>query len=315
MRLLEITDGCTFSPKEFRDGDSIPAYAILSHTWGSEEVTFQDLIKDSKVNSSKVRASIRRLRSQSSKAGYAKIYFCAQQAQRDDLRYFWVDTCCINKQDPTELGKAINSMFRWYKNAAKCYVYLADVSNTGQEHSNGSPAWLSAFKISRWFTRGWTLQELLAPSIVEFYSKEGTSLGNRSELQRHIHTITKIPVQALSGASLRYFSVEERLSWVEGRNTTCEEDKAYSMLGIFGVYLPLIYGEGYTNALGRLRKEITLSQERAVDRATEFTRVTSSTVPFQRDNDFITRDGLDKISGICAKPGARAALVGLGGVG
>jgi len=315
MRLLETSDGYTFSPKEFLDEDNIPAYAILSHTWGKQEVTFQGLIRDSKKNSSRVRNSIRRLRPRPSKVGYDKIRFCARQTHRDGLRYFWVDTCCINKQDYTELGKAINSMFRWYQNAAKCYVYLSDVSSAGQKDRNEHPAWLADFYISRWFTRGWTLQELLAPSAVEFFSKEGVCLGDRHGLKQHIHSITKIPLRALSRASLHEFSVEERLSWVKGRETSCKEDKAYSMLGIFGVYLPLIYGEGYKNALGRLEEEIARSQGGVIDQDTKAKRVPLSTVPFQRDNDFITRDGLNKISRICAKPGARAALVGLGGVG
>lgn len=315
IRLLETTDGYTFSPKEFSDGHDVPAYAILSHTWTDREITFQELLKDNKKNSSRVRTSFRRLRSRPSKAGYDKIHFCARQAQHDGLRYFWVDTCCIDKQNSTELGTAINSMFRWYRNATKCYVYLSDVSSAEQNESNEPPAWLSAFHGSRWFTRGWTLQELIAPPRVEFFSKEGLYLGNRHELERDIHTITRIPLRALSGASLVEFSIDERLSWVEGRNTKCKEDKAYSMLGIFGVYLPLIYGEGYESALLRLQEAIARSQGGVVDQDTKVKRVPSSTVPFPRDDDFITRDNLDAVCLLCARPGGRAALVGLGGAG
>ncbi|KAF9695839.1 hypothetical protein EKO04_005814 [Ascochyta lentis] len=316
MRLLETIDGYTFKlTKDFLSDEKIPAYAILSHTWADQEVTFDDLIKDNKNGSSRIRASLHRLRSRPRKLGYDKIHFCAQQAKRDGLRYFWVDTCCIDKKNLTELQRAINSMFRWYRDATKCYVYLSDVSNADPQGGNGSSAWLSAFISSRWFTRGWTLQELLAPSVVEFFSKEGVYLGDRLELKQHIHNITKIPLLALSGASLVEFSVDERLSWVEARHTTCEEDKAYSMLGIFGIHLPLIYGEGYENAFERLQGKIKESQGGVINQGAKLKRIPLSTVPFKRDDDFVTRDSLAAIRQVCAKPAARAALVGLGGVG
>ncbi|KZM21778.1 ADP binding [Ascochyta rabiei] len=316
MRLLETVDGHTFNlTKDYPNDDAVPAYAILSHTWGDQEVTFDDLINDNKNGYSRIRASLRRLRPHSRKVGYDKIRFCAQQAKRDGLRYFWVDTCCIDKRNLTELQRAINSMFRWYRDAKKCYVYLSDVSNADPREGNETSAWLSAFVSSRWFTRGWTLQELLAPAVVEFFSKEGVYLGDRLELQQHIHDITKIPLLALSGASLVEFSIEEKFSWVEGRQTTCQEDKAYSMLGIFGIFLPLIYGEGYEKALQRLQGEIAESQGGAIGPGAKMKRMPLSTVPFKRDSDFVTRDCLDAIRQLCAKPAARAALVGLGGVG
>src|SRR5689334_18628957 len=114
-----------------------------SHTWqDGEEVTFDDF-KNKTGNH---------------KAGYEKIRFSAQQAQRDGLRYVWVDTCCINKADAVELQHAINSMFRWYRDAARCYVFLLDVPAPGQESiaATGASAWEQAFRSSRWFTRGWT---------------------------------------------------------------------------------------------------------------------------------------------------------------
>src|SRR6202030_1108708 len=113
----------------------------------------------------------------------------------------------------------------------------------------------------RWFTRGWTLQELVAPAIVEFFSEEGKQLGNKKSLERHIHEATGIPVRALQGSSLSDFSIPERMSWVEKRETTRKEDKAYSLLGIFDVYMPLIYGEGRENAFKRLREEIDKSSK------------------------------------------------------
>lgn len=130
--------------------------------------------------------------------------------------------------------------------AAKCYVYLSDLSTT----------WESAFRASRWFKRGWTLQELLAPTSVAFFSREGKPLGNKRTLEHHVHEITGIAISGLQGSLLSKFSVTERMSWPESRQTTREEDSAYSLLGIFDVYMSLIYGEGRENALKRLLHEI-----------------------------------------------------------
>jgi hypothetical protein len=243
MHLIERNNDDKFSvTKDF--GDDIPRYAILSHTWGAdtEEVTFKDLIDGTGID----------------KAGYNKIRFCGEQARRDGLQYFWVDTCCIDKSNSTKLAEAINSMFRWYQNAAKCYVYLSDVSSPAfdtNDESSQLPC-ESALRESRWFTRGWTLQELLAPGLVEFFSQEGNRLGDKRSLERQIHEITRIAVPALQGTPLSQFGVDERFSWAEIRHTKYKEDKAYSLLGIFDVYMPLIYGEGSDNAFTRLREEI-----------------------------------------------------------
>jgi hypothetical protein len=240
MRLLEYNNDGEFSLATFF-GDDIPRYAILSHTWGAEEVTFKVLIDGTGK----------------SRAGYRKLHFCGEQARRDSLQYFWVDTCCIDKSNSTELAEAINSMFRWYRNAAKCYVYLSDISRpTFDLADKPNEPWESTFSKSRWFTRGWTLQELLAPASVEFFSKEGELLGNKKSLERLLCDITGIPVQALRGSPLTDFSITERMSWAESRETTRTEDKAYSLLGIFEVHMPLIYGEGKERALKRLREEI-----------------------------------------------------------
>jgi hypothetical protein len=149
-------------------------------------------------------------------------------------------------------------MFRWYRNAAKCYVYLSDVS-TGKCSSSSQLLWKSAFQRSKWFTRGWTLQELLAPLSVEFFSWEGQRLGDKKLLELQIHDITSIAVQALQDSSLSQFSVNERLAWAAKRETTIEEDKAYSLLGIFDIHMPLIYGEGEKKAFRRLQEEIDKS--------------------------------------------------------
>jgi hypothetical protein len=159
------------------------------------------------------------------------------------------DTICIDKSSSAELTKALNSMFRWYKNASKCYVYLSDVSTAvGKRDRSSQLIWESAFDRSRWFTRGWTLQELLAPSSVEFFSREGQYFGNKESLEDRIERITGISRQVLRGDSdfLLQLSTEERMSWTKNRKTAREEDLAYCLMGIFGVYLSLIYGEGGT---------------------------------------------------------------------
>jgi hypothetical protein len=245
MRLLQFNSHDSFSLTEF-GGRQIPSYAILSHTWGAdgEEVTFEDL-NDATGKS---------------KAGYEKLRFCAERAASDGLQYFWVDTCCINKSNLVELQHAINSMFRWYQNAARCYVYLSDVDST-ETHQFPKTSWQEAFRTSRWFTRGWTLQELIAPKSVEFFSKQRYRLGDKKLLEQQIYEITGVPIRALHGSPLSHFTVDERMSWVEHRETKYEEDKVYSLQGIFNVYIPLIYGEGWERALIRLQREIQESSK------------------------------------------------------
>jgi hypothetical protein len=249
MRLLyTASDGKLKWTKDLIGDDIIPRYAILSHTWqDGQEVVFDDLknLDDFKVLDAK------------RKAGYDKIMFCAQQAQRDGLCYFWVDTCCIDKSNNSELSEAIISMFRWYKNAEKCYVYLSDVSvAASDENSETYRRRKPVIRNSRWFTRGWTLQELIAPASVEFFSKEGERLGDKRSLMPTLHEITRIAVQALEGSPMASFGVDERMSWAAGRKTKREEDEAYSLLGIFDVQMPLLYGEGRPSAFARLHKEI-----------------------------------------------------------
>ena len=239
MRLLEYHNDGKFSLTEFFD--DIPPYAILSHTWGLEEVTFKDMIEGTGR----------------SKTGFDKIRFCGEQARRDGLQYFWVDTCCIDKSNSSELSEAINSMFHWYQNAARCYVYLSDVSTKDYDQINQSvQTWQPAFQKSRWFTRGWTLQELIAPPFVGFFSSTGRRLGDKRSLGQQLHEITGIPVSALLGAALSEFGVNERMIWAQGRETKRPEDMAYSLLGIFGIHMPLIYGEGMLNAFSRLQWEL-----------------------------------------------------------
>ena len=244
MRLLKYNDGGELSLTHDLVPGKIPEYAILSHTWGAdtEEVTYRDLIDGTGKN----------------KVGYRKIQFCGEQASRDNLHHFWVDTCCIDKSNNAELGEAINSMFRWYRDAAKCYVFLSDVPRADVDTTEHSQQllWESAFRTSRWFTRGWTLQELIAPKTIEFYSRDHVLLGDKTSLQQQICGITGIATKALQGDSLQDFSIPERLRWVDKRQTTKDEDLAYCLLGIFNVSLPLIYGEGRMNAMRRLERVI-----------------------------------------------------------
>ena len=239
MRLLRWNDAGEVSfTQHFVGDDTIPPYAILSHTWEEgQEVTYKEVIDGTGKE----------------KSGYKKIEFCGEQARVDNLEYFWVDTCCINKADFTELHEAINSMFRWYRNATRCYVYLSDVPSSGFDTDEELE---SSFRKSRWFKRGWTLQELLAPISVEFFSCERKRLGDKRSLKQKIRDITGIADSALQGASLSHFSIEERLSWIECRQTKLEEDRAYLMLGIFEVSMPLVYGEGRHKAFKRLLEEI-----------------------------------------------------------
>ncbi|RYN44069.1 Vegetative incompatibility protein [Alternaria arborescens] len=243
MRLLRYEDDGRLTITSFDDG-AIPPYAILSHTWGAdaEEVTFADLARGGGKH----------------KPGYKKIRLCGKQAQRDRLQYFWVDTCCIDKSDKAELSLAIRSMFRWYQNATKCYVYLSDLSTKNKEAGDLSTefTWEPAFRSSRWFTRGWTLQELLAPSVVEFFSQEWERLGDKISLNSLINKTTGIPHQVLEEGTFSQFDVNERLRWKGDRKTKLREDMAYSMSGICDADIAPVYGEGEEEAFRRLHDEI-----------------------------------------------------------
>jgi hypothetical protein len=255
MRLLQLQDSGSFSLVEFQ-GNDVPPYAILSHTWGpsKEEVTYHDLLNSTDKN----------------KNGYRKLTFCGQQAAKDGLQHFWIDTCCINKDSSAELSEAINSMFRWYHEAVKCYVFLSDVSTAGSAGDSVT------FRESRWFTRGWTLQELLAPTRVEFFSREGDRLGDKHSRVQEISEITGITTEAVEGGAMSQFRVEERMAWARKRETTREEDMVYSLFGVFDVHMPLIYGEGKDKALKRLQKEIRESSENAADTSSPDVKASNS---------------------------------------
>ncbi|TFA97529.1 hypothetical protein CCMA1212_010730 [Trichoderma ghanense] len=184
--------------------------------------------------------------------GSIKLTGCCQQAQKDGLGYAWIDTCCIDKTNLVELSEAINSMYRWYSRASVCYAYLSDVPD-----DDDPPRLGSKFRSSRWFQRGWTLQELLAPKHLRFYNSEWRSIGTKGTICAVIKNITRVPQQFLLGiTSLHGASVAQRMSWAAQRQTKRAEDIAYCLLGIFNVTMPMIYGEGGEQAFFRLQEQI-----------------------------------------------------------
>ncbi|KAI1349672.1 HET-domain-containing protein [Xylaria sp. FL0043] len=239
-------------------GNMTPPYAILSHTWGDDEVLFQDLADPRHKE----------------KLGYRKIEGCCQQAICDGFDFVWIDTCCIDKRSSAELSEAINSMFRWYGEAKVCYVYLVDVFPEEDPHEPSS-----VFFNSRWFTRGWTLQELIAPHNLKFFYSNWTVIFETTRESREriqfdpyepdfskadsfldtIASITGIEDWHMYSLhtmdiTLKHVSVATKLSWVSRRSTTRTEDMAYCLLGLLDVNMPLLYGEGH-RAFLRLQEE------------------------------------------------------------
>ena len=180
-----------------------------------------------------------------------KIRMACLVAYEAGYRYIWIDSCCIDKTSSSEVSEAINSMYSWYGTAAVCYVYLSDV---GFINPSGDPMY--QFKDSRWFERGWTLQELLAPFEVQLLNHGWLHIGSKHDLLDAIHEITRIPCEALMHLKpIEEFSVAQRFSWAAKRVTTRTEDKAYSLMGLFDIHMPTLYGEG-THALRRLLEEV-----------------------------------------------------------
>jgi len=213
----------------------IPPYAILSHTWGLGELTLQDW-------TSPLDNDVRK------KPGYAKIEGACKKATAEGINYVWVDTCCIDKTSSSELSEAINSMFAWYRDSRVCYAFLADVGKGDDE----------AFRKSRWFKRGWTLQELIAPANLVFYSKNWHALGTKTDEKKGalVSSITGIDSDYLRRPkNIYHASIARRMSWMANRTTTRVEDMAYCMLGIFDINMALLYGEG-SRAFLRLQEEI-----------------------------------------------------------
>ena len=213
-------------------------YAILSHTWEKgEEVQFSEF----------------RNREVTGKAGWRKIQKICHLALNDGCEFAWVDTCCIDKSSSAELTEAINSMFPWYAGSEICYTYLADYDASDPE---------AKLSESRWFTRGWTLQELIAPARIHFYDKSWSFIGTKEVLSQQLALITGVGHEVLLASKgrnledlLDQLPVARKMSWAAERETTRTEDTAYCLLGIFGVNLPLLYGEG-DQAFIRLQEEV-----------------------------------------------------------
>jgi hypothetical protein len=232
MWLLNVN---TLTLEHFQDDRRVKGeYAILSHTWGDEEVCFDTI----------------HLASAKTKRGYQKILYACRQAAVHGLKYAWVDTCCIDKRSSSELSEAINSMYRWYYNARVCYAFLSDITLVDDAPTK------ERLQNSRWFTRGWTLQELIAPPLLHLYDSEWKFIASRIEIAEVLSAITHIDENVLEDREqLWKTSVAKRMSWASMRATTREEDLAYSLLGIFKINMPLLYGEG-PKAFIRLQEEI-----------------------------------------------------------
>jgi len=273
MRLIHSK---TFELEQF--GDDVPPYAILSHTWQEEEVSFGDMCRNP--------TTATRLK------GWSKIRKSAEFARRDGIEYIWIDTCCIDKSSSAELSEAINSMFRWYQQAAVCYAFLSDVllslPSSAADHLAQKKK-EDQLKASRYFTRGWTLQELIAPPRMEFYDGSWQFLGSKrtsssirrtaeansdelsstetdssptqpsggSDFLSILARCSDVPAAILGGRqSPATRSVAQRMSWAARRQTTRQEDLAYCLMGLFDIHMPLLYGEGRRNAFVRLQEEI-----------------------------------------------------------
>ncbi|KAF5565505.1 heterokaryon incompatibility protein het-E-1 [Fusarium phyllophilum] len=237
MRLINTK---TLELHEFFN-ENTPPYAILSHAWGDQEVTFQDWQNRQQVTP---------------KHGYSKILKACNEASNHKLEWLWVDTNCIDKSSSAELTEAINSMFAYYQKSEVCFAYLADVPTANQDVELLN----SELRRSRWFTRGWTLQELIAPEHIVFYAADWSSIGSRDDTLLDLLTsITKIESAYLAGyKDICQAPISMRMSWLAKRTTKRIEDMAYCMLGIFDINMPLLYGEG-KRAFFRLQEEIIKS--------------------------------------------------------
>jgi WW domain/Heterokaryon incompatibility protein (HET) len=253
MRLLKVDDDKNLEFSDFFDED-VPEYAILSHRWEKQEpgqppqeITYHDFLNLTEAK----KATL----------GYKKIVKTAQKAREHRHKWIWVDTCCIDKSSSAELTEAINSMFRWYQNAKECYVYMNDVTWDDEYDSSASKMAGKAdarrqFVESQWHQRGWTLQELLAPQNVIFYDRNWKFIGKKEKLAVEIGKATGIRLECLfHNWALSAACIAERMSWAATRKTSRVEDMAYSLLGIFNVNMPLLYGEG-KRAFLRLQEEI-----------------------------------------------------------
>ena len=243
MRLINAE---TLEFEEFIDPSTV-RYAILSHTWATEEVSFLDMLTGN--------PSVR------NKAGFVKIRETCRLARQKRLKYVWIDTCCIDKSSSAELSEAINSMFNWYAQSTICFAQLSELPP-------GMGIKTQDLAKCRWFKRGWTLQELIAPSVLELYDAIWMLRGTKWEHWQAIQEVSGISKDGfLNFKSIRGFAnsserdgrvvpVAQRMYWASRRETTRPEDMAYCLFGIFDVNMPLLYGEGGTKAFLRLQSAI-----------------------------------------------------------
>ncbi|KAF1967872.1 hypothetical protein BU23DRAFT_372147, partial [Bimuria novae-zelandiae CBS 107.79] len=288
MRLLNVD---TLEIKTYNEHD-VPPYAILSHTWGPDEVTFQEICMITRMRSVSQALSSRATSNISDgsehsgtmlavmemlaqgtwgaslgipntdedalmrREGYRKIVYSANEARRLGYSWIWIDTCCIDKTSSAELQESINSMYKWYKGSGVCLVYLEDTMREMIVNSQLAPrAVINPFQDCRWISRGWTLQELVAPTSLRFYYKDWTLMGDKRDFLEELYEATYIPIFVLDTGDLSELSVAQRMSWASYRQTTRVEDSAYCLLGIFDIQMPLLYGEG-PKAFIRLQEEI-----------------------------------------------------------
>ena len=237
IRLLHVE---SLTLQQFKD-DNCPPYVILSHRWAedpSDEVVYDDMANFHELRQSRLWKKAR---------SAAKIVGACQKVIEEKIHYLWLDTVCIKQDNLMELSTAINSMYRLYSNAELCLAYLSDYPT----------AEVQTFCQSDWFNRGWTLQELVAPAVVKFFDKDWGSIGDRRQLSEELTHRTRVAEVILLGfISVKSASISRRMSWMAGRKTSVPEDTAYCLLGIFGVNMPLIYGEGKERAFLRLQEEI-----------------------------------------------------------
>ena len=237
---------------EFRD-DKNTAYAILSHRWTEDtEVDYEEMVGLARMDVEE-QDEIRK------RVGYKKIWDTCQQAKRDGYGWVWVDTCCIDKRSSAELSEAINSMFRWYENSGVCYAYLHDVADASFPTQKDERRYPNSNGWPEWFSRGWTLQEMIAPRIVQFFNKNWYLIGNKAWLAAVLEDITWVPQRILTrGLAGNRPCVAQIISWAACRTTTRVEDRAYSLMGLLDVNMPMLYGEG-KKAFLRLQLEIIRS--------------------------------------------------------
>ncbi|KAG5656891.1 hypothetical protein KAF25_011060 [Fusarium avenaceum] len=311
MRLLS-TKKLQF--KEFPD-DETPKYAILSHRWEKEELSYQDIQNEitSRDTHGPSGGSLRNKRTNH------KIHEFRLMALQNGYEWVWIDTCCIDKSSSAELQESINSMYKWYMESDVCYAYLSDVStsteNARHKRSTSSKPWIKSFQDSGWFTRGWTLQEMLAPGNLVFFDKNWDRCGNRVELRDAIQVATGINATILTKASfkdiayLRPIRSGKIFSWAANRRTSRHEDRAYSLLGIFNINMPMLYGET-DRAFYRLQTEIIKEYEDISMLAWNYTEADNGFAPnglaktpsqFQNYQSLIGK-GIDRVPYVAFSP-------------